>query len=119
MDHDIRDRSGEAANADPSVRPQDDFYRHVNGGWLTRHEIPADRPIDGAFHALRDQSEAHCRAIAEAAAAGALDDPDAGRIATLWNQFLDEGAIEAAGASPIAPDLEAIAQAPRARTWPR
>ena len=111
MDHDIRDRSGEAANADPSVRPQDDFYRHVNGGWLARHKIPADRPIDGAFHALRDQSEAHCRAIAEAAAAGALDDPDAGRIATLWNQFLDEGAIEAAGASPIAPDLEAIAQA--------
>ena len=27
---------------DPSVRPQDDLYRHVNGRWLERTEIPAD-----------------------------------------------------------------------------
>ena len=25
---------------DPSVRPQDDLFRHVNGGWLARHVIP-------------------------------------------------------------------------------
>ena len=44
----------ESSNMDPSVRPQDDFYRHVNGTWLATHKIPADRPMDGAFHALRD-----------------------------------------------------------------
>jgi hypothetical protein len=28
---------------DPGTRPQDDLFRHVNGRWLTRTEIPADR----------------------------------------------------------------------------
>jgi len=48
---------------DPAVRPQDDFFRHVNGTWLRDHPIPADRPTDGAFHSLRDLSEAVTRQI--------------------------------------------------------
>ena len=44
----------DTANIDSTVRPQDDFYRHVNGTWLATHTIPADRPMDGAFHTLRD-----------------------------------------------------------------
>lgn len=98
----------ESSNMDPSVRPQDDFYRHVNGTWLATHKIPADRPMDGAFHALRDASEKYARAIAQDAAAGRLDDPDADRIATLWTQFLDEDTIEAAGAAPLRAELDAI-----------
>lgn len=96
---------------DPSIRPQDDFYRHVNGAWLAHHEIPADRPVDGAFHALRDLSEERGRAIAEEAVVGTLDDPDAAIIATLWSQFMDEDAINAAGIDPLSPDLDAIANA--------
>ena len=98
----------ETANMDRSVRPQDDFYRHVNGTWLATHEIPADRPMDGAFHALRDASEKYARAIAQDAAAGTLDDADASHIATLWTQFLDEDAIEEAGATPLRADLDVI-----------
>ena len=93
---------------DRAVRPQDDFYRHVNGTWLATHEIPADRPMDGAFHALRDASEKYARAIAQDAAAGILDDVDAQRIATLWTQFLDEDAIDEAGAAPLRADLDVI-----------
>ena len=33
----------DSANFDRAVRPQDDFFRFVNGGWLARSEIPADR----------------------------------------------------------------------------
>ena len=33
----------ETAAADPSIRPQDDLFRHVNGAWLASTEIPADR----------------------------------------------------------------------------
>ena len=32
----------DAAGLDKAVRPQDDFYKHVNGGWLTKTEIPAE-----------------------------------------------------------------------------
>ena len=98
----------DTAYIDSTTRPQDDFYRHVNGTWLATHTIPADRPMDGVFHTLRDASEKYARAIAQDAADGSLDDPDAQRIATLWNQFLDEDTIEEAGAAPLRPDLEAI-----------
>ena len=98
----------DTAYIDSTTRPQDDFYRHVNGTWLATHTIPADRPMDGAFHTLRDASEKYARAIAQDAADGSLDDPDAQRIATLWNQFLDEDTIEEAGAAPLRPDLDAI-----------
>ncbi len=55
---------------DASIRPQDDLYGHHNGRWLAEHEIPADRPSDGAFHALRDAAEADVRAIIEAVSGG-------------------------------------------------
>lgn len=96
---------------DASVRPQDDYFRHINGTWLTDHRIPADRPIDGAFYALRDLSEERGRAIVDDAAAGAIDDPDASRIATIYGQFMDEDGIEAQGAAPLIPEFDAIGAA--------
>mgnify|MGYP003349807499 FL=1 len=56
-------------NFKSSVRPQDDLYRHVNGGWLDTAEIPSDRAADGAFYHLRDESEKNVRAIIEERAA--------------------------------------------------
>ncbi|WP_165218113.1 M13-type metalloendopeptidase [Schaalia sp. ZJ1691] len=104
----LRARVLDTANVDDSIRPQDDFYRFVNGRWLATHEIPADRPVDGAFHALRDLSEERGRELAEATLAGTLDDPDAEKIAILYSQFMDEEAINEAGATPIHADLDAI-----------
>ena len=52
-------------NFKQSVRPQDDLYRHVNGAWLDKAEIPSDRAADGAFYQLRDESEKNVRAIIE------------------------------------------------------
>ena len=92
---------------DRSVRPQDDLYRHVNGAWLSRTEIPDDKPSVGAFIELRDQAEAAVRELITTARAG---DPDAveSKIANLYASFMDEERIEALGASPLAPDLEEI-----------
>ena len=53
----------ETATSDPSIRPQDDLFRFVNGGWLATAEIPADRPGSGAFTTLRDEAEMACRQI--------------------------------------------------------
>ena len=43
---------------DPSVRPQDDLFGHVNGRWLAETEIPADRACWGAFYALAQAADA-------------------------------------------------------------
>lgn len=93
---------------DSVFRPQDDFYRYVNGQWLATHDIPADRPVDGAFHALRDASEERCRAICEDAASGAVDDPDAQRIGAIYSRFMDEASVEAQGVAPLSPEMDAI-----------
>src|SRR3546814_7695576 len=49
------------ANFDNSVRAQDDFYRHVDGTWLKKTEIPADKSNYGAFTKLADDAEQHLR----------------------------------------------------------
>ena len=46
----------DTTNFDHSVRPQDDFFRYVNGGWLKTAEIPADASSWGAFQELRENS---------------------------------------------------------------
>ena len=42
---------------DPGIRPQDDLFRHVNGRWLARTEIPADRARQNTFQLLAETAE--------------------------------------------------------------
>lgn len=94
---------------DRSVRPQDDFFRYVNGLWLKTAEIPADRPADGSFYKLRDESEANIRAIIEATAARPnLAGTEGQKIADLYNSFMDEERIEKLGLEPLADELASI-----------
>jgi putative endopeptidase len=95
---------------DPAVRAQDDLFRHINGQWLARTEIPADRSNYGSFTQLADQAELDIRKIIEDAAA----DPkrkkgsEAQKVGDLYAAFMDEAKIEALGRKPIEKDLKAI-----------
>jgi len=89
---------------DVSVRPQDDLYRHFNGGWLKTVEIPADRATDGAFMELRVQSEARVREIIE----GATGSDEATKISNIYKSFMDADAVNAKGGSPIAAELAEV-----------
>ena len=87
---------------DASVRPQDDLYQHVNGGWLKHTVIPDDRPLEGTFTALRDASELAVKEIIERAAArGAEATGIERKIGDLYNSFMDEAAVEAKGLDPL------------------
>ena len=55
----------ELSHIKPSVRPQDDLYRHMNGAWIDSAVIPADRSSDGAFYKLFQDSEKQVREIIE------------------------------------------------------
>ena len=92
---------------DPNVRIQDDLFRHVNGTWLNTTEIPADKPLTGAFMELRDQAEAAVRDIITTLGGGTPGSDEA-RISDLYASFMDEEAAELAGVSPILPLLAAI-----------
>ena len=103
-------RSGiDLSHVDANIRPQDDLFGHVNGRWLTEHDIPADRATDGAFRHLFDRAEAQVRdLITEASESGAAAGTDEQRVGDLYAGFLDEEAVERRGTQPLRNELATI-----------
>jgi putative endopeptidase len=95
-------------NFDPTVRPQDDLFRSVNGKWLKESVIPADRPMSGAFTDLRDLSEERVRAMIEDSAKNSSN-ADAKKISDLFASFMDEARANSLGLAPIRSELDAVA----------
>jgi endothelin-converting enzyme/putative endopeptidase len=100
----------ELANMDTSVRPQDDFFRYVNGTWLDTTEIPADRTYTGVSMDLRDKAREDVKSIIEDVASMTDLEPgsDEQKVADLYNSFMDAERLEELGMSPLASDLERI-----------
>lgn len=97
----------DAKSLNPSVRPQDDLFRHVNGSWLETTAIPEDKAIYGSFHMLADASEEAVKEILEEASAN----PKPGvsqQIGDLYASFLDEERANQLGAGPIQEDLAKV-----------
>jgi endothelin-converting enzyme/putative endopeptidase len=98
------------SHMDSSVKPGDNFYDFANGGWLKATEIPADRPSIGVFTALDVVSNQRTHdLIEEVAKSNAAPGTPSRRIADLFNSYMNEAAIEAKGAAPLKPHLDAIA----------
>ena len=94
---------------DRSVRPQDDFYRYVNGGWLDRNQIPADAVRISAASQVNDTTREQLRQIVEAARqAPESSDADQRKIAFLYESFMDERTPERLGLRPLSGDLSRI-----------
>ncbi len=99
------------AYVDTHVKPQDDFFRHVNGHWLSHTEIPGDKSGAGAFLDLREATLPQLRAIIEASAKanGTAAGSEAQKIADMYASFMDVAAIEAKGLKPLESDIARIA----------
>ncbi|WP_267392977.1 MULTISPECIES: M13-type metalloendopeptidase [unclassified Sphingomonas] len=95
---------------DRKIAPGDDFYNYVNGAWMARTQIPADRSSWGGFAVLAELSSARTREVIEtAAASGGTPGSVADKIGTAYSSFMDAPAIEARGAAPLKPYLDKIA----------
>lgn len=97
------------SGTDPSVRPGDDFFRYVNGTWLDRTEIPADRSNYGMFTVLDDLSKARTQAILQELRA----DPQS-RAGRSYRSYLDQASADARGLDPIRLWLDHVRQTDRA-----
>jgi predicted metalloendopeptidase len=95
---------------DRTVRPQDDFYRFVNGNWDRTTEIPADQSRWGSFNELRDKSEIALQEIIDAAAkAGGAPGTPEQQVADLYASFMNTADIEALGVEAVDAELKSIA----------
>ncbi len=95
---------------DTSVKPGDDFFRYVNGHWLSTAKIPDDRPADGAFYMLRDKSLADVRVLVEGLDGKAAAGTPAQQIHDLYQSYLDQTTRNAKGTAPLMPMLSEIEQ---------
>ena len=95
---------------DLKTRPGDDFFRFANGAWLDHTPIPGDKPGISLRVLESDLAEARLRTIMEDSAAKAGHEPSTveGKVGAFYKAFMDEGRVEALGARPIAPELDAI-----------
>ena len=118
----------DTTNFDTSIRPQDDFFRYVNGGWLKKTNIPSDATGVGAFQELSDRSRNGLHQLFEDAAhqpapatgdqrtavklnvgTGGPTEAERKKIGDLYASFMDSARIEKLGITPLAGELKSIA----------
>lgn len=102
----------ELTGQDKSVKPGDDFWSYVNGGWAKSVEIAADRSSAGYGVKLTDEAEVSVRAILDDMAKNPGQFGAKGKqIGDLYASWMDEAGIEARGTAPLKPYLAKIAAA--------
>lgn len=96
---------------DTSVRPQDDFYQYVNGQWLARTEIPADKSNYGAFTKLADDADSNIRELVEEISASNEVAPGSTeqKIRDFYNSYINASDAGLAALSNEMAQIDAIA----------
>ena len=96
---------------DTGMRPQDDFFGHVNGKWVAETEMPADKARWGTFDALREQAQKDVHALVEEVSAAA--DAEAGsatqKIRDYYNAYMDGERANELGVEAIRAELDRVA----------
>ena len=98
---------------DSAVKPGANFYQYANGGWFKRATIPSDQAQWGAQEELEKRNELILRGLAETtvqqvaqgkAKPGSIEQ----KVGDFYASGMDEKAINAQRAKPLAPYLAAI-----------
>ncbi|MBX9796814.1 M13 family metallopeptidase [Sphingomonas sp.] len=86
------------AGMDRTVAAGDNFAQFAGGTWAKTTEIPLDRSSFGMFHVLQERSLAQTRTILDEATK-----QRGSKIGDFYASYLDQAAIDAKGATPLAP----------------
>ncbi|HEU5145259.1 MAG TPA: M13 family peptidase, partial [Chryseosolibacter sp.] len=98
------------SDMDTTVKPADDFFKFVNGGWLAKNEIPADMGAYGSFHELREANQNVLLEILRKADESDQykDGSDQRKAADFYSIGMDSLMAERAGAAVLKPYLGEI-----------
>ena len=105
----IKDDGLNLSYRDTSVRPQDDFYTYVNGGWMKTAQIPSDKATWGSFNQLREDVDNNSLEILKTVLKEKYPANSEGeKIQALYGTFLDWDKRNAEGIKPIKSQLAKI-----------
>jgi endothelin-converting enzyme/putative endopeptidase len=95
---------------DKNTKPSEDFFRFVNGTWLDKTEIPADRTRWGSFNELDQKTNKDALNILKEASKNPKykSNTDQGKAVNLFKSILDTVARDKQGIAPIKPYLAKI-----------
>jgi putative endopeptidase len=92
---------------DKTVKPGNDFFKFVNGTWLKKTQIPADRNRWGSFDELRKKTDNDVMQIIKEASKDKkyASNTDQGKAVNLFKTILDTIGRNKAGIEPLKPYL--------------
>lgn len=94
---------------DKSTKPGDDFFQYVNGAWVARTEIAADRTSAGVGVDLTNQAELDVRAIVEdLSKTKTKPGTVAQQVGDYYASWMDEAKVEELGTKPLKPYLDYV-----------
>jgi predicted metalloendopeptidase len=95
---------------DKTVKPSDNFFRYVNGSWLDKTEIPADKTTWGSFNELRKKTDKDALEILAEASKNPIykSNTDQGKAINLYKTIMDTIGRNKQGLSPLKPYLAKI-----------
>ena len=95
---------------DRSVNPCEDFYHYACGGWIKKNPIPPDQARWDVYGKLTSDNERYLWGILqEVSKSNPGRSPVETEIGDYFQACMDESAVEKAGATPLKPELDAIA----------
>jgi putative endopeptidase len=107
----IRQKSGiNLTYMDRSIKPSNDFFKFVNGKWLDKTEIPADKTTWGSFNELRQNTDKEVLEILAEASKNPKykSNTDQGKAINLYKTIMDTVGRNKKGLSPLQPYLAKI-----------
>ena len=105
----VEEKGLDLSTMDTLVRPQDDFYNYVNGGWMKTAKIPADKPSWGTFYMLREETDQQCLSLLDNLLKTSYPDGSEGqKIQAIYKTYMDMDARNKAGLEPLEPYLKKI-----------
>jgi putative endopeptidase len=95
---------------DKNTKPNDNFFRFVNGTWLDKTEIPSDRTSWGSFNELIKKTDKDAMAILKEASVNPIykSNTDQGKAINLFKSIMDTVSRNKQGIAPLKPYLAKI-----------